>query len=179
MDDIFKIAGAVIASLGGGALIVAAFSHWLGGIWAKRMLQNERAKHSEKLEELKQELDTLKAKDLTRHHDKLVIYRDVVHIVSEILRELEAVSLGKKEKFDQAVEQNFSLNRNKAYGYIALVSSQEVMDRYNEMIDFFIEIMYEGAPGTWHQMREKADQMLNAMREDLGIEDTVNYRGRR
>lgn len=50
MEEVFQVAGAVIASLGGGALIVVACSHWIGGIWAKRMLQNERAIHAEKLE---------------------------------------------------------------------------------------------------------------------------------
>lgn len=179
MEEVFQVAGAVIASLGGGALIVIACSHWLGGIWAKRMLQNERAIHAEKLEGYKKELDILKQKDLTRHHDKLDLYRDVVLIVSEILRELEAVSLGKRAGFTPSVEDNFALNRHKAYGYISLVSQQEVMDRYNEMIDFFIPVIYEGSSATWEEMREKADQMLNAMRQDLGIEDQVLYQGTR
>lgn len=48
--DILQIALAIIASLGGGALLLAAFSHWLGSLWAKCMLQNERAKHEESLQ---------------------------------------------------------------------------------------------------------------------------------
>jgi len=179
MEAVFQVAAAVIASLGGGALIVIACSHWLGGIWAKRMLQSERAVHAEKLESYRKELDILRQKDLTRHHDKLDLYRDVVVIVSEILRELEAVSLRKRESFDPAVEESFALNRHKAYGYISLVSQQEVMDRYNEMIDFFIPVIYEKRSATWKEMREKADQMLNAMRQDLGIEDQVLYQGER
>jgi len=179
-ETIFEIALAIIASLGGGALIVAAFAHWLGGIWAKRMLQDERAKHSEKLENFKKELDLIKQKDLTRHQDKLNIYRDVIHIVSEMLRELEAVSLGSQDSVDPAVEKNFAINRNKAYGYIALVSNQEVMDRYNEMIEFFIPLIYEGKNGEWVDMRSKADNMLNAMRKDLySVTDEITYRGAR
>lgn len=189
--EIFEIAAAIIASLGGGALLVGAFSHWLGSIWAKRMLQNERAKHDESLqklkakneaalEDLKTQLDTLKQKELSRHFDKLAIYKDVVHIVSEILRELEAVASSKQEAFNKDVEHSFALNRNKAYGYIALVSSQEVLNRYNDMIDFFIPVLYEGKKATWVEMREKADSMLNAMRADLGIKDgPVNYQGSR
>lgn len=98
MEDIFKISAAIIASLGGGVLIIAVCSNWLAGIWAKRMLENERAKHSEKLESIKTELDLLKQKDVTRHNDRLSTYRDVIRMVSEILRELEAVALGKQEK---------------------------------------------------------------------------------
>lgn len=177
-ENIWEIALAIIASLGGGALLVATFANWLGGIWAKRMLQNERAIHAEKLESIKNELDLLKQKDVTRHHDKLATYRDIIHMVCEILRELEAFTIGKKDKIDPNVEAMFSLNRNKAYGYISLVSNQEVMDRYNELIDYFIGVMYHENDGTWKEMRGKAEAMLNAMRRDLGInEGDISYRG--
>lgn len=180
IEDIFKIAAAIIASLGGGALIVAAFANWLGGLWAKRMLQNERAKHSEKLENLKTELDLIKQKDLTRHHDRLSIYRDVVHFVSEILRELESVVLEGRGEINPEIKAIFALNRNKAYGLISLVSTQAVMDKYNDLIDFFIPIFYENSVGTWVEMREKADALLNEMRRDLGItNEEIVYRGKR
>ena len=178
--DIFKVAVAIIASLGGGALIVAACANWLAGIWAKRMLQNERAKHAEKLENIKTELDLLKQKDVTRHHDKLSTYRDVIKIISEILSELEVVATGRQPDISEATEKYFSLNRTKVYGYIALVSNQEVMDRYNDLIDYLIPIIYEGKKGTWNDMRSKANDMLNAMRRDLGInEGDILYRGSR
>lgn len=180
MDEIFKLSAAIITSLGGAALILAAFSSWLGGIWAKRMLQNERAKHSETLEELKKELDLLKQKELARHFDKLAIYKDVVHIISELLRELESVASENQTSVSPEVIHSFALNRNKAYGYISLVSNQSVMDKYNEMIDFFIPVIYENERATWEDMRAKADSMLNAMRTDLGIQDgQVFYRGSR
>jgi len=180
IEEAFKIATAIIVSLGGGAFLVLVFSSWLGGIWAKRMLQNERVKHAELLENIKNELDLLKQKDLTRHHDKLSLYRDIVYIISEILRELEAISTLKQEAISEDVERSFSLNRNKAYGYISLVSSQEVMDRYNDMIDYFIPIIYEGKKSTWKEMRTKADSLLNSMRKDLGVtNEEIFYRGER
>ena len=190
-EEIFKIAAAIIASLGGSALLLGVFSHWLGSLWAKRMLQDERAKHEKSLQELKakneaaledlkSQIDTLKQKELSRHFDKLAIYKDVIHIVSEMLRELEAVATDKQESISSEVEHSFALNRNKAYGYISLVSCQEVLDKYNEMIDFFIPLIYEGADATWEEMRDKAVSMLNAMRKDLGInEGDVLYRGSR
>jgi hypothetical protein len=180
IEQVLQIGATVVASLGGGALIVAAFSDRLAGIWAKRMLQNERAKHAEALEELKAEILAIKQKELNRHFDKAAIYKDVVHIVAEILRELEAVASNRQAAVSPEVEKAFALHRNKAYGYISLVSSQEVMDRYNDMIDFFIPLLYEGKSATWVEMRELADAMLNAMRKDLGINDSgVYYRGGR
>ncbi|BBM01124.1 hypothetical protein [Microbulbifer sp. GL-2] len=190
-EEIFKIAAAIIASFGGSALLLGAFSHWLGSLWAKRMLQDERAKHEESLqklkakneailEDLKAQIDTLKQKELNRHFDKLAIYKDVIHIISEILRELEAIATSKQESISSEIEHSFALNRNKAYGYISLVSCQDVLDRYNEMIDFFIPLLYEGEHATWAELREKADSMLNAMRVDLEInEGEVMYRGTR
>lgn len=180
VKEIFEVSMAIIGSLGGAALLLAAFSSWLGNVWAKRMLQTERAKNEKVLEEVKKELDILKQKELTRHFDKLAIYKDIVHLISEILRELEAVSSAKQARVSFDVEHSFSLCRNKAYGYISLVSTQEVMDKYNDMIDFFIPIMYEGKSATWVEMRTKADALLNEMRADLGIKDSeIIYRGSR
>lgn len=183
MYETFKIAGAIIASLGGGALLIAIFSSWLGSIWAKRMLQNERAKHAEKLENYTKELELLKDKSLTRHHDKLSAYRESINLVSEILSELEAVAISKKDEISPCIENSFSVNRNKIYGCIALVSNQEVMDSYNALIDFLIPIIYkqnQPTQGSWEEMRSKADTMLNAMRKDLGINDgEIYYRGER
>lgn len=43
IDDILKIAGLILASFGGGAVIIIGLSSWLGNLWAKRILQSERA----------------------------------------------------------------------------------------------------------------------------------------
>lgn len=56
-EDIWNIAGAVITSLGGGALLVAAFSSWLGKVWASRILEKDRAKYQSEIEILKSELN--------------------------------------------------------------------------------------------------------------------------
>ena len=41
-EEAFKIAAAVITSLGGGTAIVFVFSSWLGKVWATRILNRER-----------------------------------------------------------------------------------------------------------------------------------------
>jgi hypothetical protein len=40
--DLFYAAGAVIISFGGGAAIVGALAKWLGELWAKRILDQEK-----------------------------------------------------------------------------------------------------------------------------------------
>jgi hypothetical protein len=40
----------VLAALGGGALITGGFAHWLGNLWAERLIQNEKAKLDNEIE---------------------------------------------------------------------------------------------------------------------------------
>jgi hypothetical protein len=51
--DIFSLAAAIIASLGGGAVLVLALSSWLGKVWANRILEGDKAKYAQALEDLK------------------------------------------------------------------------------------------------------------------------------
>lgn len=57
IEDILRISGAVIVSLGGSAVIVIGFSGWLGKLWANRLMARETAKHAESLENLRKTLE--------------------------------------------------------------------------------------------------------------------------
>lgn len=57
MNEIIYSVGAIITSLGGGALIVAAFSAWLGKVWAARILEKDRLKYQSEMEVIKSELN--------------------------------------------------------------------------------------------------------------------------
>lgn len=52
----WDIAQSILASIGGGALLVAACSSWLAKLMSKRIIQNEQAQHTSDLEELKAKL---------------------------------------------------------------------------------------------------------------------------
>jgi hypothetical protein len=53
MDEIFKISGAILASVGGAAAIIFAMSSWLGKVWANRILEKDKLAYSSELERLK------------------------------------------------------------------------------------------------------------------------------
>ena len=55
-EDIFKLAGAIVTSVGGAALIMMALSSWLGKVWANRILEKDKLKYSSELEKLKTNL---------------------------------------------------------------------------------------------------------------------------
>lgn len=51
--EIAEVGLTIIASLGGGGLIVVALSSWLGKIWADKMLNNYKAELDKELEDIK------------------------------------------------------------------------------------------------------------------------------
>ncbi len=54
--DLLTISATILGSLGGGALIIGAFTHWLGTVWAKRLIQNEKKNLDAELESYKVKL---------------------------------------------------------------------------------------------------------------------------
>jgi hypothetical protein len=54
--EIFSVAGAVLLSMGGAGVVLAALSSWLGKVWASRILERERAELSKSIEVIKAEL---------------------------------------------------------------------------------------------------------------------------
>src|SRR5450759_2361326 len=60
-EDAFMVIGVVLASFGGGAVIVIGLSSWLGNVWAKRILQTESASLQARLDKLSHELSLAKS----------------------------------------------------------------------------------------------------------------------
>jgi hypothetical protein len=65
--DFFKIAAAIIISIGGSGGIIAWFANYIGKIWADRLMEKERFKYQEDIEKLKktlaEELEKVKLKN--------------------------------------------------------------------------------------------------------------------
>lgn len=53
MDEVFKVSAAILASLGGGVLVVSACVKWLGDLFAKHLIQNAKKKLDEEMESYK------------------------------------------------------------------------------------------------------------------------------
>ena len=96
LQEALQIGAVVIGSLGGGGLIVFAMSNWLGGVWADRLMQQEKAKHDADLERLraqlqqqasneielvKRQLDIATTSHLREVQEKVAIYRLVIDLV--------------------------------------------------------------------------------------------------
>jgi len=155
VTDAFQIATTVIAALGGGGVIVLSLSGFLGKIWAERMMREEKAAHEEQLavlraklteqneralSELRTSLEVAKAKYLSSHGDKVKIYRLAVDVVAELLGDLDSHQRGTlpPEQAAHCLDQ-FNRGRMRAYGYLAMLAPQNVMDATDSLFDDLIQ----------------------------------------
>ena len=192
--EAFEIAGAVIVAVGGGGAIVFALSAWLGKVWADRLMIQERARYDKELTilqselrhnseqeitNIKNELDILKEKHLRGHSDKIGIYRLSVDIIAEMLGDLDYTQLTKQpppealQRYDK-----FNRNRLKAYGYLAMLAPQHVMDAFDALFDHLILVVHGNTPYDWKQVRTLGIALINEIRKDVGIDKSpIEYRG--
>src|SRR3990172_177822 len=106
-----SIGATILASLGGGGLIVFALSNWLGKLWADRLMQRERQEHSIQLEQLRNslrlaseeqlaslrsQLDIAKEAHVREHLDRVTIYRAALDLIASIVAKVEMILLKKR-----------------------------------------------------------------------------------
>ncbi len=195
--EIWKTAAAILTALGGGGAIVAAFSSWLGKLWAEKLMAKEKAKYEEDLAKLKSQLERSNQDSLVRlqtdlgifkdtylkqHNDKIGTYGYVFNVVAEFLADLDMIRLGKKPDGD--AYDRFNRGRLKAHGYLAMLATQKVMDAWDSFTDHIFTTLEKNQTNNYHEdwkeMRRRAYVLINAIREDIGIDKSpVEYRGRR
>lgn len=182
----------ILASVGSAGAIVYGLSSWLGKVWANRLMVKEQAAHERDLTELRNRLESqteralaametdlsiFKDKHLRGFHDKLATYRTVIDLVSEILGDFDR---WEEIKQQLPAERKDTLNRAriKAYGYMALLASQPVMDAFDRLFDHLLRISNGNAPYVWAEIRELSLGLLNEVRKDVGIDSSpIEYRG--
>lgn len=196
VTDVFELAGAVIVSLGGGSLLILALSNWLGKIWANRIMEKDRAKHVKELEELRAKLtlqnqktiDSLKSdleiyqeKHLRGYKDKIEIYRVTTDIICDLLADLDLQQLSTEPLQNGLLRYDrFNRSRMKAYGYLAMLAPQSVMDAYDNLADHLLSVVDGKEKHDWPKMRELATVLINEVRKDIGIDPSpIEYRGKR
>lgn len=103
VEDVVKIAVSVVASLGGGSVIIWAVSSWLGRIWANRILEKDRLRYQKGLEATTTELGRVSQEYIIKfsslHPQRADIIRDLYekHIsnrraMHSILKQFQDVS---------------------------------------------------------------------------------------
>ncbi|EMV2056973.1 TPA: hypothetical protein NKO75_004506 [Vibrio parahaemolyticus] len=169
----FEVAQAILLSVGGGAAIIFALSSFLGKVWAKRILQNEKQQHDKELSQYKAQLDSLIHKDSLNYQQKLDLYK----VVSNPL--IEMVALIAKQGLTKDHVHEFDRQRLHITAQLALFAPQPVFQAFNDMVDYFYDSL-ENGDYSFYVFRDKALVFLSEMRKDIGIYgDEVKYKGNR
>ncbi len=195
--DVFKTALAVLASVGGGGAIVLGLSGWLGKVWAERLMERERQDYRKELERLRADLDrenatalervraeweVLKTKALGAHAEKIAHYQMFIDILAPMAADVASAALGvtfSPEQVNAKIE-TFEKARLRAYGYLAMFAPPAVMDAQDVVVDYLHASLEGSTPFQWPEFRHRAIAMLNAIREDLGLDTRpIEYHGSR
>lgn len=178
-EDAFKIFATGLVSIGGGSVVVLGLSTWFGKMWADKMLAKQTHLLAGQLESTKRELDVVMQTTLRFQSDKLHTYRAAIEVVARLLASLDSHESGRLvaneagARFDEFNEQ-----RIRVYGYLAMLAPQSVMDAQDGLIDHLLQIAHGAVAYEWAEVRVKALCMLNAIRDDVGIDKSpITYNG--
>lgn len=195
ISEISSITASIIASVGTSGVIIFGLSNWLGRIWANRLMEKDRAQHTQELEKLRvtlqleqeksikqmqHELDIFREKHLKAHNDKIAIYRMAADIVASILTDIEQFAEGHLNPNEgPTVKQRFTRDRIRLYGYLGMFASQSVMDAQDELIDHLILIIYGKEKYEWEKVRGFGISFINEVRKDIDFNSNyIKYNGK-
>lgn len=145
LSAILELIGAILFSLVGGAVIVFALSKWIGGIWAGRILENEKAK-------------------LTREHELLVRRRNVYTKLALTMR----VFLNSNTPSTQEQKDEFIA----AYDEAALWAAEEVAEELGEFMDMQVSYVKQPDSITQEKLQEGFVKCISSMRKDCGFPES-------
>ena len=67
----------------------------------------------------------------------------------------------------------FNRGRMRAYGYLAMLAPQSVMDASDTLFDHLIQVSSGQLPYEWPRVRGLALGLLNEIRKDIGFDPSV------
>lgn len=180
MPDIspWSIAGAILTSLGGGALIVAALFRWLGDLAAKRILQREQNTVLTSLEGLKQELGLARL-SYDKHVQHVVEYYALFYRHyqlcqmtehADVIRHPEREDLDTKENFLKNVD-SFASEWNSRQGLLRLILPNESLLLHEQIIDAFND--FKSKVKSFKRGKSESHQ---ALRESFAVIDKLKQK---
>lgn len=171
----WETALAVVASLGGGGLIVVMLSSWLGKIWADRLMTRETAQHARDLEALRAVLKDGSNRSSHLFKEKIALYKEAGGPLIDLMTEMQATGT-----VSPASQISFEKSRLSSTALLAMFAPADVFDSYNEIIDYLFDCFEGKKSFEFSVFRVMALKMLSKMRRDVGLyADDVSYKGSR
>ena len=157
-------------------------------------MEADRANHAKELEKLRSELhheseatlatlrsdlEIFKEKHFKGYTDKLAIYRLVTDVIVDVLGDLDLMMLSGAPPADGTARwDRFNRGRMKAYGYLAMLAPQPVVDGMDALMDHLIQVSHGQDRYEWPTVRALVINLLNEVRKDIGIDASpIEYRG--
>lgn len=154
------------------------------------ILEADRAKYNRELEELKAQLtrvneenlstlraqvDVLKHSQIQEYQDKLSIYRLVGEIVADLLADFD---VNKGANLSPKQQDRYNRRWMKAYGFLGMLAPQEVMNSFDHLNDYILNMINGDEVYEWAKIRELSLGFINQIRVDIGInKSAIEYRG--
>ncbi len=149
LQDLLSVVGSVLIALGGGAVVVFALSKWLGGVWAGRILENERARE-------------------TREQELLVRRRNAYAKLAVALR---VFLRHEGQGWDQG-QQVESGKFHEAYNEAALWAPDDVMNAVGSFLDLIKKIQDDPESVPQSMLLDTYANCISSMRRDCGFPAT-------
>lgn len=141
-------------------------------------MDQERANHENALEKLRSDLMRETTHHLRAINDKLAIYRMVVDLIIEVLGDFDRNGSSRQPLNPDRMD-HFNRQRMRVYGYLAMMTSQNIMDAQDNLMDYLLEVAFGNRDYIWGEVRELAINLLNEMRKDLKFDvSPISYNGR-
>lgn len=195
IDEIFKISGAILGSVGGAGAIIFTLSSWLAKVWANRILEKDKLAYSSELEHIKKQLhaDAEKQQFIFSLYfeGQFKLYNDLWVALSGLQNEVEKLwaeaTISNLNTFVQALSKAKKQIRNSALlidqnHYNEIMEIIDSLENYRVGKERLVKVKNNNESGSpinvqeiIDQNRENrkklntfADHMLEKMREQIG-----------
>ena len=151
IQDLLSIAGSILLALGGGCVVVFALAKWLGGVWAGRILENEKAQAA-------------------REQELLVRRRNAYAKLAVALR---VFLRHEGEGWDDGKDTDARASKfHEGYDEAALWAPDEVMNAVGEFLDLIEQMREEPSSVPQPVLLEAYAECIASMRRDCGFPAT-------
>jgi hypothetical protein len=160
-ETVWRIAGAIIISVGGAGVLVVGLSSWLGKVWATRIADAERARLAKDVEGYRSELQHLlddRRDALTRKRD---IYARLVTSMRVFLGGSRSVSPDEKQAFLEA------------FDHASLWASEEVAATLVRFLETSVRHSHQPGAVSVDEFKNAYRACVESMRRDCGFPNTA------
>jgi len=189
--DLFKLAGAILTSIGGAAIIIFALSSWLGKVWANRILEKDKLHYQTELEKIKNKLQqesqnqqlifSMYFEGQFKQYNNL--WLALIELESEVNKLWESASRENTRSFLRSIKKAKTQIKNNALlikkeHYEQIMKNLEVFDQYldgknrllntNSDNEYQINNLVESNRQNREEILNFINTMLEKMRSQIG-----------